>query len=128
MTPPPPVVDEEKEYFTQDANEPFEEPSTSATNAAESSSDDEHRHSKKSKKKQKKNKKKKKSSKKECEKDKLKKALELEEKLQNDVIKDDRKRSYNSMYEVKQPTEEEIEAYLMKRKRDFDPMSQFVEK
>lgn len=35
---------------------------------------------------------------------------------------DERKRKYNSMYEVKKPTEDELENYYMKRKRDFDPM------
>lgn len=39
---------------------------------------------------------------------------------------DERKRPYNSMYEVKVPTEEELEAYQMKRRRDEDPMAQFM--
>lgn len=39
---------------------------------------------------------------------------------------DERKRPYNSMYEAKEPTEEEMEAYRMKRQREEDPMSQFV--
>lgn len=38
---------------------------------------------------------------------------------------DERKRPYNSMYENKAPTEEELEAYRMKRMRTEDPMSQF---
>lgn len=39
---------------------------------------------------------------------------------------DDRKRPYNSMYEAKAPTEEELEQYYIKRKREEDPMSQFL--
>lgn len=35
---------------------------------------------------------------------------------------DERKRKYNSMYEVKKPSEEELEEFYIKRKRDFDPM------
>lgn len=39
---------------------------------------------------------------------------------------DERKRPYNSMTEVKEPTQEEMEAYMMKRRREEDPMSQFM--
>lgn len=39
---------------------------------------------------------------------------------------DERKRPYNSMKEVAKPTDEEMEAYFMKRRRDDDPMNQFV--
>lgn len=38
---------------------------------------------------------------------------------------DERKRSYNSMYDAKAPTEEEMEAWRMKRRREEDPMSNF---
>jgi len=41
---------------------------------------------------------------------------------------DERKRPYNSMagtMDCKEPTEEEIEAYNLKRKRDEDPMAAF---
>ena len=41
---------------------------------------------------------------------------------------DERKRKYNSMYEAKAPTEEELEAYHMKRARAEDPMLQFMSK
>lgn len=62
--------------------------------------------------------------------DKLKEALRKEEKntKQADrVLKmDERKRPYNSMYETKELTAEEIEAYQMKRKRDEDPMAHFL--
>lgn len=60
----------------------------------------------------------------------LKKALRAEEahhkRVDKLMAKDERKRPYNSMYEVKQPSENEIEAYLIKRRRDDDPMAQFV--
>ena len=39
---------------------------------------------------------------------------------------DERKRPYNSMFEVKKPTDEEIEAYYMKKRREEDPMAQFM--
>lgn len=39
---------------------------------------------------------------------------------------DERKRPYNSMYEVQAPSDHQMEAYLMKRKREEDPMSQFL--
>lgn len=38
---------------------------------------------------------------------------------------DERKRPYNSMFEVKKPSDEDMEAYYMKRKRDEDPMAFF---
>ncbi|UYV62152.1 SLU7, partial [Cordylochernes scorpioides] len=61
---------------------------------------------------------------------KLKKALEKEEENQREGERlakmCDRKRPYNSMVEVKAPTEEEMEAYRMKRMRADDPMSAFM--
>lgn len=70
------------------------------------------------------------SSDSEVERDPLKKALRAEERHQKKVAellaKDERKRPYNSMFEVKQPSENEIEAYLIKRRREDDPMAQFV--
>ncbi|XP_014665838.1 PREDICTED: pre-mRNA-splicing factor SLU7-like [Priapulus caudatus] len=61
---------------------------------------------------------------------KLKKALKQEE-LNNQkalrmLAQDERKRPYNSMKGVKAPTEEEIEAFRMKRPRSDDPMSRFL--
>ncbi|CAG0891963.1 unnamed protein product [Cyprideis torosa] len=55
----------------------------------------------------------------------LKKALLAEERNaeQAEVASDDRKRSYHSRYEAKAPTEEEMEAFYIKRKRDDDPMA-----
>lgn len=93
-------------------------------------SDEETTSSKRSKKKKnKKNKKHKKS--KTSEKDGLQKALEAEDK-HNKMAKEilnmnERKRPYNSMYDVKKPTDDEVEAYLMKRRREYDPMSQFID-
>lgn len=64
--------------------------------------------------------------------DALKKAIKAEQKHLDTVTemmsKDERKRPYNSMFDVKQPSENEIEAYLMKRRRDDDPMLAFIEK
>lgn len=55
-------------------------------------------------------------------------ALEAEEKRNRDAdtIADDRKRGYNSRYDVKAPTEMELEAYLLKRSREEDPMASFM--
>ncbi|EGI63292.1 PREDICTED: pre-mRNA-splicing factor SLU7 [Acromyrmex echinatior] len=62
--------------------------------------------------------------------DKLKEALRKEEENTKQVDRmlniDERKRPYNSMYETKELTAEEIEAYQMKRKRDEDPMAHFL--
>lgn len=41
---------------------------------------------------------------------------------------DERKRKYNSMYDAKAPTEEDMEAYHIKRSREEDPMLQFMKK
>lgn len=62
--------------------------------------------------------------------DKLKEALRKEEESAREaarlLIMDERKRPYNSMYQVKEPTAEEMEAYQMKRKRDEDPMAHLL--
>lgn len=62
--------------------------------------------------------------------EKLKKALNVEEERLKQVEKlmqmDERKRPYNSMYDSREPTEEEIEAYQMKRQRADDPMASFL--
>ncbi|XP_063784836.1 pre-mRNA-splicing factor SLU7 [Pseudophryne corroboree] len=66
----------------------------------------------------------------EKKKDKLKKALNAEEArlkhVQEILQMDERKRAYNSMYETREPTEEEMEAYRMKRQRPDDPMASFL--
>lgn len=86
-----------------------------------------------SKKKDKKKKQKEKSKQKKKEKqevDKLQEALKKEELAQKEaedlLAMNERKRPYNSMFEVKKPTEEEIEAYYLKRKREDDPMKDFM--
>nr|XP_033783248.1 pre-mRNA-splicing factor SLU7 isoform X2 [Geotrypetes seraphini] len=62
--------------------------------------------------------------------EKLKKALNAEEArlkhVQEIMQLDERKRAYNSMYESREPTEEEMEAYRMKRQRPDDPMASFL--
>ncbi|XP_069510349.1 pre-mRNA-splicing factor SLU7 [Ambystoma mexicanum] len=62
--------------------------------------------------------------------EKLQKALKAEEArlkhVQELLQMDERKRAYNSMYESKEPTEEEMEAYRMKRPRADDPMASFL--
>lgn len=64
------------------------------------------------------------------EQDKLQQALRKEEENEKEAERlmqlDERKRPYNSMYEVKRPTVDEIEAFQMKRKRDDDPMAEFL--
>lgn len=67
---------------------------------------------------------------KKIEKTDLEKALEAEDKNEKKFAElmamDERKRPYNSMYEAKKPTDEEVDAYYMKRRRDEDPMNQFM--
>ncbi|CAO2642982.1 Pre-mRNA-splicing factor SLU7 [Lemmus lemmus] len=62
--------------------------------------------------------------------EKLKKALNAEEARLLHVKEimqiDERKRPYNSVYETREPTEEETEAYRMKRHRPDDPMASFL--
>ncbi|KAG8439098.1 hypothetical protein GDO86_005346 [Hymenochirus boettgeri] len=64
--------------------------------------------------------------------EKLKKALAAEDsrlKHVEEILQiDERKRAYNSIYETREPTEEEMEAYRMKRQRADDPMASFLGK
>lgn len=57
-------------------------------------------------------------------------ALKKEEANQKEADRllamDERKRPYNSMCDVKAPTEEEMEAYFIKRQRPDDPMAGFI--
>lgn len=57
-------------------------------------------------------------------------ALEAEDKHAKHVEAlmqlDERKRPYSSLLEVKAPTEEEMEAFRMKRCRPDDPMASFL--
>uniref|UniRef100_A0A6Q2XV53 Pre-mRNA-splicing factor SLU7 n=1 Tax=Esox lucius TaxID=8010 RepID=A0A6Q2XV53_ESOLU len=66
----------------------------------------------------------------EKKKDKLKKALAAEDERVKQVMEmmkvDERKRKYNSLQEIKEPTEEEMEAFRMKRCREDDPMAKFL--
>ena len=105
------------------------EKSVEGSSSSSSSSDDEKRRSKK---RAKKRKKKKKQKDKQKTKDKLQLALEAEDKRTEEfeemMTVDERKRKYNSMYEAKAPTEEEMEAFKIKRLREEDPMSQFMGK
>ncbi|XP_031842614.1 pre-mRNA-splicing factor Slu7 [Nomia melanderi] len=83
------------------------------------------------KRKQKERKQKEKKAKKEVE-DKLQQALQKEKDSQKRAERllevDERKRPYNSMYEVQEPSAEEIEAFQMKRQRENDPMAEFLNK
>uniref|UniRef100_A0A6B2EK89 Pre-mRNA-splicing factor SLU7 n=1 Tax=Phlebotomus kandelakii TaxID=1109342 RepID=A0A6B2EK89_9DIPT len=108
---------------------------SSSSSSSESEEDEEEarrrqKAKKKSKKKRLKEKKRQKKQKDE-EKDKLKEALKAEDKRTKEVDEimklDERKRPYNSMYEAKKPTEEEMEAFMMKRRREEDPMLQFLD-
>ncbi|CAH0399674.1 unnamed protein product [Chilo suppressalis] len=122
----------------KDKSEESSSSSSEASSSDSSSSESEEDHRSKTEKTSKKKKNKKKSKKKKNknvkkekkEEDKLKKALEEEERQQRHakylLSIDERKRSYNSMVEVKAPTEEQMEAYMMKRRREEDPMSQFL--
>ncbi|KAJ6668045.1 hypothetical protein lerEdw1_016366, partial [Lerista edwardsae] len=92
-------------------------------------------HQEKQKEEKKKKKKHKKSAGSDSEEDrkkqeKLKKALNAEEArllhVKEIMQLDERKRPYNSMYESREPTEEEMEAYQMKRQRPDDPMASFL--
>lgn len=47
-------------------------------------------------------------------------------KEEGEVEVDDRKRKYNSKYEVQEPTEEELEDFMRKRIRPDDPMANFM--
>ncbi|KAM4554813.1 pre-mRNA-splicing factor SLU7 [Odontesthes bonariensis] len=96
-----------------------------------------HRDKIKEKKKKKKSKKNKKHSSdssdsedEEKKKEKLRKALEAEDKrvrhIETIMQLDERKRPYASLQEVKAPTEEEMEAFRMKRPRPDDPMASFL--
>ncbi|XP_045483843.1 pre-mRNA-splicing factor Slu7-like [Harmonia axyridis] len=113
----------------------IEEEPIEATNVVHSSSSSESSSEDKSKKKEKKKKKMRKELKKNknqemTKEDKLKNALKAEEEHQAKMAKllsmNERKRPYNSMFEAKEPTEEEMEAYHIKRRREDDPMNAFL--
>ena len=60
----------------------------------------------------------------------MKKLDEEEKQAARMMSMDERKRSYNSFKgdDNKAPTEEDLEAYYMKRRRDNDPMAEFLSK
>ncbi|XP_072383198.1 pre-mRNA-splicing factor Slu7 [Diabrotica undecimpunctata] len=68
----------------------------------------------------------KKKEKKAKEKLKKKQEKEMAPEVEEQIMLDDRKRPYNSMFDVKKPTEEEMEEYYKRRKRDEDPMNNFM--
>lgn len=110
----------------------------SVPSSESSSSEEEEEKPKKSKKKSKKREKKKKAKEQRKQKSKHKEAKEKEREKEKEKDKtktkekeipeelDDRKRAYNSMYDVKAPTEDEIEEWKKKRPRAEDPMMQFM--
>uniref|UniRef100_A0A1B6E267 Pre-mRNA-splicing factor SLU7 n=1 Tax=Clastoptera arizonana TaxID=38151 RepID=A0A1B6E267_9HEMI len=116
------------------------ESSSCSEESSTSSSDEESDHEKKSRKQKKKNKKKKRKQKQKEKKNQIKINVLNEDKLKaallnEDIEKecadillnmDERKRPYNSMFQVKKPTDEEMEAYYMKKKRADDPMNNFT--
>jgi len=110
---------------------------SSSSSSSGSSNEEAKRRSRKRDKKRKKKKKQKdrrarKDKEKDEEKDKLQLALEAEDRRNAEyeemIGMDERKRKYNSMYEAKEPTQEEIEAYKMKRGHEEDPMMHFLSK
>ena len=64
----------------------------------------------------------------ELDKQRLEEALrKLDERDKKQVELDDRKRKYNSLQtDGEMPTEEEMEAYRMKKARDEDPMANII--
>jgi pre-mRNA-processing factor SLU7 len=115
---------------TVDGNESITSRGSLSSSSSDSDSKLKEKLKKKKKKKKKKKNKNKKKTNKEDIKDSLKKALEKEDERLKEVDRimnmDERKRPYNSMYEVSKPTDDEIEAYHMKKRRDEDPMANFV--
>lgn len=130
LHPPAGQSREEQAEEREKSAEKDKSPEPSSSSSSNDSSDDEEK--RKSRKRDKKRKKKKKQKDKRKVKDKLQLALEAEdraaEEFEATMATDERKRKYNSMYEAKEPTEEEVEAYKMKRLREEDPMAQFMTK
>ncbi|XP_070492701.1 pre-mRNA-splicing factor Slu7 [Chironomus tepperi] len=125
------------EIVKESRKSPEKEPSSSSSSSESDSTDSEkEREKQKSRKRDRKRKKKKKQKdkrkNKDKEKDKLQIALEKEEARLREYEEmknvDERKRKYNSMYDAKAPTEEDMEAYHIKRTREEDPMLQFMKK
>ncbi|XP_020799748.1 pre-mRNA-splicing factor Slu7 [Drosophila serrata] len=106
--------------------------SVPSSESSSSSEEEEKPEKKKSKKKSKKREKKKKAKEQRKQKSKHKEAKDKEKTKTKERAKDipeemdDRKRAYNSMYDIKAPTEDEIEEWKKKRPRAEDPMMQFM--
>ncbi|CAG9863898.1 unnamed protein product [Phyllotreta striolata] len=118
----------EEQHHEDEVKEKNEAVDKESEESDSSSSSEEEKSKAKSKKKLKKKmkKQKKKQKKKDKEKEKEVKMSASMKEIDEDVIADDRKRPYNSMFEAKKPTEEQMEEYYKKRRRDEDPMSQFM--
>lgn len=121
----------EKDAIKTDTSNIKEEKEESDASGTSSSSDDAESKCKVDSKKNRKTKKKEKRKKRKGKRIKKLKVKEDNEKWENIKTEeylntDERKRPYNSMYEVKQPTEKEMEEYFKKRRRDEDPMNQFL--
>lgn len=131
IIPVAPVVIEEKEVIEAEAEIPNDDSSDKSSDEEEKVKSDKKSKKKKSKKKKQKEKRKEKKKRSGPE-DKLQDAIDEEarrtEKIEHLLSLDERKRPYNSMYDVKVPTEQDIEAYMMKRRREDDPMLQFMDK
>lgn len=104
------------------------EQSSSGSSESESDSEMKKKRNKKNKKKKlkEKNKQKRSEEKELTREEKLKAALKKEDEQRKEAERllkmDERKRPYNSMYVIEKPTDEEMEAYLMKKRRPEDPM------
>jgi len=133
------IVTITKPKNTEIAKTKQEKESSQESSSSDSSSSEEDQaksKSRKKKEKKKKNKKKlkekrkKKDNKDKSDDDTLQEALKAEDRRQAEADRllgmDERKRPYNSMYEVKKPTDDEMEAYFLKRRREEDPMNQFM--
>ncbi|KAF2893567.1 hypothetical protein ILUMI_12596 [Ignelater luminosus] len=127
--PQPKAIEEMLETKKEDSSQDSSSDSSSSEEETKTSNQKKKEKKKHKKKKMKEKRKRKKDKKYETE-DSLKEALKAEERQQAEAERllsmDERKRPYNSMYEVKKPTEDEMEAYLLKRRREEDPMNQFM--
>lgn len=135
------IREEEKAESESDAekashNKSSEKDSSSSSSDDSSDEDKRTKTERKINKEKKKNKKKRRkeklrNKKKGKETDELQEALKKEEQRLKEaelLLKlGDRKRAYHSMYEVKEPTVEETEAYKIKRAREEDPMAHFAD-
>ncbi|XP_042228430.1 pre-mRNA-splicing factor SLU7-like [Homarus americanus] len=106
---------EKKKKKKRKKNKKMKKKKDSSSSSSESSSESENEEKKEEKRKQK-------------LREALIRAKMEEEAAQEMMMLNERERSYNSMYKAKKPTEEEIEAYQMRRQREDDPMAAFLSK